>query len=629
MKLAHVIIAILIIWSNASIAQSHFELTGTVLSSKSYEPIPFAHIQIAGTNAGTVSNANGQFNLHVPTKSTMLYITSIGFKATKVSVDGSRDKSIRIVLEEDLVALSEVVFVGVDEARLLVEKAINQIPVNYPQEDIRLTGFVREILSKDSLQAEPYYVSEAELALAKQPYDKSTQNGVVKLIKGRRATTSAYDSLRLSIYAGAHLPHRFDVAMTRQGPLELKSHNKYFFEITDTLRFEGLNLYEVSFDLEKKRSFEGKLYIQEESFAIVKATYRYGLNAAPGMMDFLSPRDRLYLHFEVEYFPTSYGWMLGHINYKTAFSHRGDKQIYLNSIYSTHDASPQIEPIPYAEQVQFRDFLLEEVANFNPDYWQGSTVMLADETTKRLFEGKNGTIETEGKQKKFIAFLRRWSIQYQIIHSGGKIGSDQFAYQPDANSECVECQFSAGLYDETFSLFGASTTYRFHISKQLFVDITFCGGFKRHTYQENRYGVGYRINIASNSARPLYIAPTLGLSTATHHRLASTALLTESRQIENIQYKPGRIDIYATQKSIHWTPGLMLEWERNRKLSIIATVSFQTEISAKEGITFTQRRNSLNNQQLFVNQYSKNLNSSGHLNFKRGVTTSMGIRWGL
>lgn len=95
--------------SRLSVSRPTENITGSV-KDKNGKGIPGVSILIKGTQTGTVTNANGIFNINLPTGKETLIISSVGYKVQEVSANGQT--TIEIVMEEDAAALDEVVVVG-------------------------------------------------------------------------------------------------------------------------------------------------------------------------------------------------------------------------------------------------------------------------------------------------------------------------------------------------------------------------------------------------------------------------------------------------------------------------------------------------------------------------------------
>lgn len=100
---------ITIFCTSAAIAQS---IKGIVTDEKSGSGMPGVSILIQGTNTGTVTDAEGNYNLSIAAGAHQMVVSFIGYttQTIKVNVDGP--KELNIVLAEGASALDEVVVTG-------------------------------------------------------------------------------------------------------------------------------------------------------------------------------------------------------------------------------------------------------------------------------------------------------------------------------------------------------------------------------------------------------------------------------------------------------------------------------------------------------------------------------------
>ena len=106
------ILACLFLSIGMALAQSR--LTGVVTSAEDGEPVVGASVKAVGLNAGTVTNADGEFTINVPV-GTELQITYLGMVPKTVKAASN----MRIVLESDSHTLEGVVVTGYGSARKL------------------------------------------------------------------------------------------------------------------------------------------------------------------------------------------------------------------------------------------------------------------------------------------------------------------------------------------------------------------------------------------------------------------------------------------------------------------------------------------------------------------------------
>lgn len=82
-------------------------ITGKVTSVDDGTPLPGVSIFVKGTQTGTVSDAEGNFAISVPSESAVLVFSFIGYKTVEVPVSGR--STIDLSMESDITQLSEVV----------------------------------------------------------------------------------------------------------------------------------------------------------------------------------------------------------------------------------------------------------------------------------------------------------------------------------------------------------------------------------------------------------------------------------------------------------------------------------------------------------------------------------------
>ncbi|HKI88231.1 MAG TPA: SusC/RagA family TonB-linked outer membrane protein, partial [Draconibacterium sp.] len=84
-------------------------ITGTV-TDESNAPLPGVTVLVPGTTVGTVTNADGTFELNVPSNTESLTFSFIGLKTQDVKLNNRT--SLNIQMEQDVIGLDEVIAVG-------------------------------------------------------------------------------------------------------------------------------------------------------------------------------------------------------------------------------------------------------------------------------------------------------------------------------------------------------------------------------------------------------------------------------------------------------------------------------------------------------------------------------------
>ncbi|MBO9637966.1 MAG: TonB-dependent receptor, partial [Siphonobacter aquaeclarae] len=92
------------------VAPVDIRIRGKVTDATNGTPIPGTSIVVKGTNRGTTTDVNGDFQLEVPGAESILIVSSVGYTKQEVAV-GSQT-TLAIQLRSDIQALDEVVVVG-------------------------------------------------------------------------------------------------------------------------------------------------------------------------------------------------------------------------------------------------------------------------------------------------------------------------------------------------------------------------------------------------------------------------------------------------------------------------------------------------------------------------------------
>ena len=156
------------------------ELKGKVADFLTFQPIESASVYIENTTIGSITNADGNFVLKVPQQHLQdtLVISSIGYKSFKVIISEFENGS-DIFLEEDVASLDEVVIVADPRPTTgngIVEKAIEKLPKNLPDQAYLQKGFLRH---KERNKKEYKWLIESAITL----YDSSYAAGAKDNLK--------------------------------------------------------------------------------------------------------------------------------------------------------------------------------------------------------------------------------------------------------------------------------------------------------------------------------------------------------------------------------------------------------------------------------------------------------------
>lgn len=106
------IVALSFFFNSATFAQEQ-TVTGSIIDQQSGESLPGVNILVKGTDLGTSSNLDGDFQLNVPSLSDTLVVSFIGYQTLEVPIQGRT--VINISLEPSVITGDELVVIGYGE----------------------------------------------------------------------------------------------------------------------------------------------------------------------------------------------------------------------------------------------------------------------------------------------------------------------------------------------------------------------------------------------------------------------------------------------------------------------------------------------------------------------------------
>jgi TonB family protein len=86
-------------------------IKGKVTEAEEGKALPGVNVTIKGTNLGTITDAEGYFQIPMDSLNTGLMFSFIGFESTEVTVPGFKNE-LNVAMQPDIAQLSEVVVVG-------------------------------------------------------------------------------------------------------------------------------------------------------------------------------------------------------------------------------------------------------------------------------------------------------------------------------------------------------------------------------------------------------------------------------------------------------------------------------------------------------------------------------------
>ena len=102
-------------------------ITGQVTDQSTGEPLPGVNVLVKGSNTGTVTGVDGNYNINVPNEDDILVFSSIGYLTQEIAINGR--SVIDVALAEDIQSLQEVVVtaLGITREKAALPYAVEEI----------------------------------------------------------------------------------------------------------------------------------------------------------------------------------------------------------------------------------------------------------------------------------------------------------------------------------------------------------------------------------------------------------------------------------------------------------------------------------------------------------------------
>jgi hypothetical protein len=265
-------------------AQKTITITGKLVDKENNEPIIFASIGIDGKSVGTVSNAVGEFDFHIPYiyKDHKMVIRMLGYQNIEAPISNyiHRDTVIFQMTKASKL-LDEVIITDSLTGGDIVSAALSKIDQNYASKPFLMNGFYRDLKKVGGR-----YFSLLEAAVKiydedySEPKNKNRLRERVALMEVRKSLgysnrfTRYFEQYNLLEDLLLHNNIRY-----RQFPTEEIFYN--IFQRGKTTSYNGQNVYEAigSFLVaDNGGSMFIRLFVDVKTYAIVRMEYERTFN---------------------------------------------------------------------------------------------------------------------------------------------------------------------------------------------------------------------------------------------------------------------------------------------------------------------------------------------------------------
>ena len=371
------------------------EYKGVVIDAKSKKSLEYASVSVSNSNISTISNLDGVFLLKVPKalENEKVVVTYLGYQNKIIPLSSFTGLEMTFAMEESFEKLPDVNLVEANPISV-IKKVIEQRKSNTYREPIIAKAFYRESIKKRRTYAS---LSEAVVDVYKPT--KVIQGDYVVLDKARKSTDyNKIDTLVIKLQGGPYNNLSMDMMRNEELFFSGDMFDIYKFSFDKLINMDKRNVYVIDF-VQKPTMvepfYQGKLYIDTDSFALVKAVFslnlenlskakKFFVKKKPANADVI-PLDTKYI---IDYKQTNGKWHFNYSRIELSFKVKWDKKLF-NSIYNiaiemaVTDWKPNNQDITVKNRERMRKnvILTDEASGFtDPSFWGELNVIEPDKS---------------------------------------------------------------------------------------------------------------------------------------------------------------------------------------------------------------------------------------------------------
>lgn len=382
------------VWSQET--DSFKEFKGIVINGRTKKSLEFATLSVSNTNISSISNLDGEFLLKVPLENLgeSVEISYLGYKKLMMPLSQMKESGNTIELTESFEKLPDVNIASID-ADAVVRKTMENRSQNTLSEPLIVKAFYRESIQKRKTYAS---LSEAVVDVYRSPISDQSKDYIV-LDRARKSTDyRKIDTLVIKLQGGPYNNVGMDMVRNRELFFSNDMFEIYRFKFDKMVNMNNRNVYVI--DFEQRGSivepfYRGKLYIDSESFGLVKTVFSLNLQNLTRAKKFfvkkkplnadVIPLDTRYI---VDYREQGGKWYFNYSRIELSFKVKWDKKLF-NSIYNISiemavtDWSVNTDKTVVRSRDRLRRSVIlnDQASGFSdPDFWGERNVIEPDKS---------------------------------------------------------------------------------------------------------------------------------------------------------------------------------------------------------------------------------------------------------
>lgn len=414
---ASTFIAMLLVTFSLNAQEDFAEYNGKVIDGSSNKTLEAVSLNVNETNISTITNSEGEFTLKVPNKylDSKVVVSILGYNTRVLPLSELSKTGNKIKLYQAVTELSTVSILAYKNAKSLVRKVFSEKNKNVQNESVYMTAFYRETIKR---RARNVSLTEAVVNILKQPHT-SGQRDVIQLGKARKSTDyRRLDTISVKLQGGPFSAVYLDIMKYPEYIFTDETISNYDFSFDEPSTINNRNVYVVNFRPRNNSlniNYNGKLYIDVQSLALVSANYALDLSNKKKSKNLLvqkKPRDvvvyPLKANYKVDYKAKGGKWYYSYSNLNLTFKVNKKREIF-NKVYTLSselavtdwEINTTDKKIKYKDRLRPTVIITDAISGFSdPNFWGKYNLIEPDKSIQTAIDKIRKNIKRQKEKEK-------------------------------------------------------------------------------------------------------------------------------------------------------------------------------------------------------------------------------------
>lgn len=393
------------------------EFSGKVVDGKSNNELEAVSLNINETNISTITNSEGEFVLKVPNAylDSKVIINFLGYNTRVIPLSELSKTGNTIEIFKAVTELSEVNISAFKTAESLIRKVFEKRDKTHQNESVYMTAFYRETIKRRNRNVS---LTEAVVNILKYP-NKSSVADAIALNKARKSTDyKRLDTVSVKLQGGPFSTIYLDIMKYPEYIFTDATINSFNFSFDTPSNINNRNVYVVNFSPKNNAlnySYNGKLFIDVESLALVSADYTLDLSNKSRSKNLLVKKKPsnvivypLEANYKVNYKEKEGKWYYSYSNLFLKFKVNKKRELF-NKVYSLSsemavtdwEINTTDRKIKGKNRLRPSVIITDAISGFSdPDFWGEYNLIEPDKSIESAIEKIKKNIEKQKANEK-------------------------------------------------------------------------------------------------------------------------------------------------------------------------------------------------------------------------------------